>query len=352
MDVTTAGLGPLVSAFAAASGALSLPSGTLTDLIGGRRTLVGVFLCSMLSLMALSAAPSYGWLVAAMVLAGFANSAANPSTNRVIAANMEPRHIGMAAGVKMAGVQLAVLASGALLPLIAATLGWRLPVGVGAVVVCGVGILGVAVLIGREAPRDRHAARPRLEFSRELRLLTLYGLFMSAGGSASLTYLSLYAVDALGSTARVGGFAIAAFGAVAIPGRLGLGRLTQASSRPMRTLSAVGVLAFGSTLLVLVSTDAGTVPFWLGVAGLGLSAQSFVAGSTVALIGRLPAEKIGGSSGIMFMGLLIGYGGGPAGFGAIAESRAGYSTAWLMVALLFLCGAAVAWWSSVGDHPT
>ncbi|HEY5890191.1 MAG TPA: MFS transporter, partial [Acidimicrobiia bacterium] len=85
IGITPAGLGLLVTVFAATSGALSWPAGQLTDSIGGRRALIIVFVVSAVALLAFSMAFSYGWLVVAMVMAGIGNAAANPATNRLVA---------------------------------------------------------------------------------------------------------------------------------------------------------------------------------------------------------------------------------------------------------------------------
>jgi predicted MFS family arabinose efflux permease len=336
IGITPGRLGLLVTTFAICSAGFSWPGGLLTDSIGGRRTLLLVLSGSMVSMVVLASAFSYPWLLVAMGLAGLSNSSVNPATNRIIADSVVPGSRGIAAGLKMACVQLAVFAAGMLIPLAAEGLGWRVPLAITVVSISLVGIFGLLALTDpiRRAT-GATADRSRLKWSAELVTLTLYSFSMSAGASAILTYLPLYTVEALDSTARVGGLAVAVVGLLAIAGRLVLGRLTERIAIPMRALTAVGVLGVGSTLMILAVGSAGTPLYWFGVVGLGLSAQSFVAGTTVAVIVSVPREQVGGASGVIFLGFLVGFGVGPAAFGTTVEATGAYTTGWAMTVVAF-----------------
>lgn len=334
--LTPAGLGILVAVFAVVSGTMAWPAGVLTDSIGGRRALVLVFVGSVLGLALLASARSYAWLVVAMIAAGLANSAVNPATNRVIANWVAPGSQGLVAGIKMAGVQLAVFAAGLGIPPAAEAFGWRLPLGVAVAAIAGVGVFGLFVLLDRSDVRGFGEASPsRFRWSPGLLALTVYSMLMSAGASAVLTYIPLYSVDALDSTPTVGGLAVALAGLLAIVGRLWLGRATERVARPMRFLALVGLVSLTSAALLVLAGDTGSALFWLGTAGLGLSALSFIAAVTVALILSMPRDQVGGASGMMFVGFMIGYGGGPAAFGALVESS-GYPAGWALVLVSFV----------------
>lgn len=304
--------------------------------------MLAVLVTSLVGLLALATAPSYTWLVIAMVIAGLANSAANPSTNHVITTSLPPRRFGLAAGFKMACVQAAIVSAGFAIPPLARTVGWRIPVAVGAVVGVVTGIVLLLKFLGVSAPKRTPASiGRRVPLQQDLVLLTLYALLMSAGASATLTYLSLYSVEGLGSTAQVGGAAVAIAGTMGILGRVALGRLTGGRDSPMGILAVVGLVAVAATLCLMAADVVASPAFWLGVLGLGISANSFVAGATVALIETVSREQIGGASGIMFLGTLIGFGSGPAVFGLAVET-AGYRLAWILTAASFAAGAVVA----------
>lgn len=343
IGITPGRLGFLVTMFAVFSAAFSWPGGLLTDAIGGRRTLLLVLSGSMVSMVALASAFSYTWLLAAMAVAGLSNSSVNPATNRIIADSVALGRRGIAAGVKMACVQLAVFAAGILIPLAAEAIGWRVPLAVAVVVISLVGVFGLLALTEPLEPGRRESAdRSRLQWSPGLFVLTIYSLLMAAGASAILTYLPLYTVEGLDSTARVGGLAIAVAGLVAIVGRLGLGRFTERVAVPMRALAVVGALGVASTALLMGVASAATPLYWLAVVGLGLSAQSFVVGTTVAVIVSMPREQVGGASGVVFLGFLVGFGVGPAAFGATVESTGGYRTGWMLAVIAFGVATALA----------
>lgn len=342
--LTAANVGLLVAAFAVVSGAMAWPAGLLTDAIGGRTALILVLAGSVLGLGFLAVAPTFEFLLAAMVVAGVANSAVNPATNRVIASWVAPGQRGLVAGIKMAGVQVAVFAAGILIPPAAETIGWRIPLVSAGVLVAGVGT-GCAVLLLRGGDTLREARRDRPGFSPTggLAALTIYSLFMSGGASATITYISLFTVEDLGSTARIGGLAVALIGLLAIGGRLALGRITERLGRPMRSLAAVGAVASASAALIALSASADPILYWVGAVGLGLSALSFIAGTTVALIVSTPVELIGGSSGAMFVGFMIGFGGGPAAFGWVLDAYGSYALGWSLVMGLFGMATITAW---------
>lgn len=343
LGLTPGRLGILVSVFAVFSAAFSWPGGLLTDRLGGRRMLLLVLAGSMVAMVALASAFSYAWLLVAMALAGLSNSSVNPATNRIIAEAVSPGRRGLAAGVKMACVQLAVFAAGILIPLAAEAIGWRVPL---AVTVVGISLVGVFGLLALTAPveiRTRETGgRRRLQWSSGLFVLTVYSFLMSAGASALLTYLPLYTVEGLDSTARVGGLAVAVAGLLAIVGRLGLGRVTERIAVPMRALAIVGLLGLAATALLLAVGSATSPLYWLAVVGLGLSAQSFVAGTTVAVIVSMPKQQVGGASGVMFLGFLVGFGLGPAAFGATVEATGGYATGWALTVVVFALATALA----------
>lgn len=334
--LTPARVGLLVAVFAVVSGAMAWPSGILTDSMGGRRSLLLVFVGSFGGLVVLSSAGTYAWLIVAMTAAGLANSAVNPATNRVIAVSVPAGSRGLVAGIKMAGVQLAVFASGLLIPPVVEAFGWRLPLAVAGAVVAAAGILGVVLFVEREEITGvGNPSRPRFEWSAELLALTVYSLLMSGGASSVVTYIPLYTVEALESTGQVGGLAIAVIGLLAIVGRLVLGRATERVGRPMRSLATVAALALISAGLLTLADSAGSALFWIGTAGLGLSALSFIAGTTVAVILSMPRARVGGASGVMFVGFMIGFGGGPAAFGALVDATGGYTAGWVLVLVLF-----------------
>lgn len=345
-------LGWLVAVYAAVSAVASWPAGFFTDRLGGTRALLLVFIGSGLALVGIAAANSLGWLVGTMVVAGLANSGVNPATNHVIAETVQPGKRGVVAGVKMAGVQVGVFAAGLMIPATVATLGdWRVPLAVGGVLLAAAGATAVHIGIA-ETSHGSSRSMTKLKWSRRLAILTTYSLLMGAGSSAALTYLPLYSVDVLGATAGVGGVGVAVAGLFAVIGRLFWGRITERSLGVMSPLVVLAALSVLSGSLILLAADVASPLLWAGICGMGFFALSFTAATTVALILTVPPAQTGSASGVMFVGFLIGFGIGPAAFGALVESPGSYTTAWLSTAGLFACALVLAWVGERRSQPT
>lgn len=340
IPMTPVRVGLLVAIYAGVSALASWPAGYVTDRVGGRLAVTFVFVGSAAYLLGFSSAMSYAWLVGGMVIAGLANSMVNPATNHVIAETVEPGSRGLVAGVKMAGVQVAVFAVGLAIPLFDATTGWRIPLAIGTSLFC---VGGIAIALTRlERPSSMVGShKTGLEWSADLVALTIYSLLMSAGASASLTYLPLYSVDQLGATAGLGGLSVAVAGVFAIGGRLFWGRVTERGRTVTRPLLTIGGLSVLSGLLILAGSETTDLLFWIGSAGLGFFALSFSASTTVALILTVAKGATGKASGVVFAGFMVGFGVGPAGFGLVVE-WSGYPTAWIGVILAFAAAVIVA----------
>lgn len=350
--ISAGGLGLLVTIYAVFSGLGSWPAGTLTDHLGGHRMLIIVFGLAAVALVGVTLSFSYAALAVTMVVAGIANSAANPATNEVIAETVASGRTGVVAGMKMAGVQVAVFATGLSIPVFERLMGWRGPVAAGALLVCLAGAVGVT-RIRPDPPADRTGRRTKLVWSWNLAVLTVYSFLMSAAASAVLTYLSLYSVDQLGATPGLGGAAVAIAGLLAIAGRLYWGNAVEHTPNKWLLLMVVGTMAAASAALFIVAGDAGSATFWIGVLGIGAGALAFSAPTTVTLILSVPRGQTGAASGVVFIGFMIGFGAGPAAFGALVGHSGSYDVAWTMVSALCLLAAGVALFHHLSErrHP-
>lgn len=334
-------VGLLVATYAAVSALASWPAGLITDRMGGRLAVSMVFAGSALSLLGVASATSYEWLLGAVVIAGFANSMVNPATNHVIAETIDLGRRGLVAGIKMAGVQVAVFAVGILIPFFDSTVGWRIPLAVGGSLLC---LAGMAVALWG-IPRFSQTLPSRrigLQWSRDLIALAIYSLLMSAGGSASLTYLPLYTVDHLGGAAGTAGLSVAVAGLFAIGGRLYWGRATERSPIVTKPLLMIAIMALVCSTFLLAASEITDVLLWAGSAGVGFFALGFSSATTVALILTVSKDKTGSASGVVFGGFMVGFGVGPAGFGVLAESAGGYTAAWIGVTAAFATSVLVA----------
>lgn len=85
----------------------SLAIGHLVDRVGTRRVLTGPFACSSAAVALMASADSFGRLLLAWIVAGFAQASANPSTNSVVDHHIARAHRGTVMGIKQAGVPMA-----------------------------------------------------------------------------------------------------------------------------------------------------------------------------------------------------------------------------------------------------
>ena len=102
------------------TGALLSPLfGRLTDRTGSVKSVVGVLLLAIVTMILIAAAPTYYILFAAAVLSGLPNGWTNPATNALIVDNVVAGARGVITGIKQSGVQMGTFLGGLLLPSIA-----------------------------------------------------------------------------------------------------------------------------------------------------------------------------------------------------------------------------------------
>ncbi|MFI7502182.1 MFS transporter [Streptomyces sp. NPDC049687] len=335
LGISRSQLGSLTAVAFGTASLLSLFSGHLTDLIGGRRALLILLVTVAVVFAVLSAGDGYGWLLAGLVLAGGAQAFANPATNRLIAAHLPPERRAGAVGVKQSGVQFGAFAAGVLVPSLAAATSWRTTLAL--VVPVALAAAAVAFVLPRDQPPEIAAARLKLPErpNRAASWLILYSLGVGTALAALNTYLPLYAHEELGMGERASGALIAAVGGSGIIARV---VWTRVSGR----LPDIGV-----PLLVLAAVAVCFVPLmpaatrltwlvWVGAIGLGGSAVAANAVSMVAVV-RSPAfGATGHASALVSMGFFGGFVVGPLGFGLLADTSAGYPAGWAMAGLAFL----------------
>ena len=342
LGISRAQLGALTAVGFGTAAALSLVSGHLTDRTGGRTALVALLVTVAAAFAVLAAGGAYGWMLLALVLAGGAQSLANPATNRLIATHRPPARRAGAIRVKQSGVQLGAFAAGLLLPAVAAAFSWR------AALALVIPVALAAALWAFRLPADRAPSAPggglRLlpgAASPAARWLIGYSLGIGTGLAALNTYLPLYAHQELGLGQRLSGALIAALGAAGIAARVlwtrHSGRLTDVS-RPLLLLAAASV-----GFAALVAASALWAPLvWPAALGLGGTAVAANAVSMVAVV-RSPAfGATGHASALVSMGFFGGFVVGPLAFGALVDLTDGYPAGWALVALAFLSAAGCA----------
>ncbi|RLP94709.1 MFS transporter [Micromonospora sp. BL4] len=332
LGLSRAAVGGLVTVSFAVAAAVSLLAGHLIDLWGARRGLVALCGAVVAALLGASVAPSYGWLLVAVAVAGVGQALANPATNVLVAQAVPAERRGMAIGVKQAGVQAAAFACGLVLPAVAALAGWRVALRVSTVVP-----LAVVVAVWWWAP----ASGQRAAVGRWWRLsapsgwlawLVAFSLLLGTGLAAVNTYLPLYATQRLGLDTGAAGLLLATFGVTGLLARLWWGRWADRTSDVVVALAWLAAAAVAGVVLVFAADHRWSGLVWAGAVVVGGSATAANAVSMLIVLRR--GKALGRASGLVSLGFFSGFVVGPAAVGWCADVG-GWGMAWLVVAAVF-----------------
>jgi CP family cyanate transporter-like MFS transporter len=321
LGVPTPWLGWLITSTFGFAALLSLWAGPLVNWLGSRRALALLFWSTAGSYSLLAVLPGFGGVVLALTVCGIAQALANPVTNLLIAERVEPRFKAAVVGLKQSGVQVSALFAGALLPTLAAHLGWR-----GALACLLVPAVLLAALGPRVAP-GRHAAKPmRFKVVRpcaRLGLLMSIQLCVGIVLSSFVTFLGVFAAGHGMSTTAIGGL-VAGFGVMGIVARTVLTPLGARMADESWLLLALLLLASVALWLTSQATANSHWLLWAGALGMGLTA---VATNAIAMSMVLRDPGFGApapSAGLLSAGFFAGFALGPPLFGL------GFVRAWSM----------------------
>jgi len=324
----------------------SLPGGQLADRLGVRKSFLGGLALGAAGLAAGAWSPGFPAFLACLFVAGIGWSVVNPALGRAIIDLFPVRERGIAMGIKQMGLTLGGVASALVLPSIAAALGWR-----AAIVTCSVvvalpvtltwrvlGPLGSGTAVVGAGGAPRRAGTGRWAWLRRPALLAFFatGLVLGMVQAAVLSYLPLYAVQALGFDAIGAGFLVACSQAGGAVSRLALGAasdrwLTGQRSLWLALTGAVGAIIFAAYAAWPVSAPglAGALAFASGVGAYGWVGVFF---TISAEVGGRPAAGL--LSGVAFAAIVVGLLVGPATFGVLLVRWNSYAVPWAVFAAL------------------
>lgn len=331
------------------SASLSVASGSLIDRVGGRRVLVLLFVTGGSALLAVTVAPTYAWLLVAMAATGFSQSLSNPVTNQVIAVLVPPGRRGLLMGIKQSGVQIGQFLAGATLPAAAAVVGWRAATS-GSVLLAVVGVVLVLAVVPKRRPTAPAAAGDadvgRDALPHGVWWLTGYTLLMGAALQATNVYLPLYAFEEVGLSAVLAGATTGVMGAVGLVARIGWGRIAEYARSTRGPLLFLALAAI-TAVACLAAAGAG-VP-WLLWVGIAIHAATVMASNVVvmmAVVGLVPSEQVGRASGILALGMYVGFAAGPVSFGGLADITGNYAIGWgVLAGVYFVAAGLIGVWS-------
>jgi predicted MFS family arabinose efflux permease len=354
LGVSRTQIGTLITTLLVLAAFVSPLTGRVTDLLGGRRSIMLLFLSAAVGVIGVAVAPSYWWMLLPVATAAFAQAGGNPITNKLIATHTPAGRRGMVIGIKQSGVQAGIFVSGLSMPAIAETWGWRWAIGVVLIVPIIGFLITVIALPADQRTKTEHAAIADLRtepLPRAITFLAVYGGLMGFGAAYTF-FIPLFAQDALGMTERSGGAAAGLIGFVSLFARIAWSRYADAHRRHDRALAIVAVGSVAAVVVFMVAQAGASWLLWVGAVITAVSSSSWNSVGMVAVIDHAGEERSGRASGIVMFGFLIGLGVAPTLFGWLVDRTDSYNSMW--VASLVALGLAAIlslWWLRSGRTP-
>ncbi len=332
-------------------------TGHLVDKTGVRiimligQILMGIFI----AIGALSNAP---WqLLLVLFLAGICNSIAGPTGAKAILTWFAPKSRATAMGIKQAGIPVAGIIAGAIIPTIAVAFGWRSAFTLIGAVIALSGVLsfvlyrdsdimkeirkaGVNNVTWREVSKDI--------FTRDIVLLSI-GCGILMGVQFAFTgYMVVYLGEVFKAAAVAAPIVLAGTfysinSAGGMIGRVGLGLVSDYlfGGKRKGTLIAINVIAVVILIMMaFVVPSMGIIGIGIVVFLFGLTAVSFT-GLQLSLVSELVGFKASGAAtgftlALSFCGMMLV----PPIFGSVVDATGGYFWGWILLAVLAAVGVA------------
>jgi MFS family permease len=336
----SAGLGLAVAAFRFGGASTSLFLGRLADQLGAMRTIrLSALVAAIAGLGIALTVNRLATLVVWLAIGGSALALAQPGANRLLAAVVDPKKLGTAFGFKQSAPPIASLLSGAAVPIIAITVGWRW-----AFVLAGAAALSLLLATSAPPPKPKTvetATRTKREPLPHRVVLVLLALGFGLGTSTSSAITTFYVASAAsaGSTSAFAGTVLAVASFAAIGARIAAGIISDRLFTGHLTMCAA-LVAVGSSGVALLATGS---PTWMSV-GLAIALMGnwgFNGVFWFALVRSYP-DAPGRITGAVSPGGLLGSTLGPLVIGLVIDATS-YRTAWLSVtAVGFLAATTLA----------
>jgi sugar phosphate permease len=312
-------------------------TGLLTRRLGERSVLAaGAFLTGGLTVLA--AASQQVWQVALLLaLAGTGFPSSHVAGSQAVVDWFPTRERGLAMGVRQAGLPIGGFLAAAVLPGVAAAVGWRWALALAGGLCAATGLVILVALPRSDGLSPQMVTAggplPRLR----LALATLAGSCLIFAQFCLVGYLPLFLVDEFGwgraGAARL--LLLVHLGGTV--GRMGWGWLSDRAFGGQRTPPLLLVAAGGGVVLGLLALLGASPSLGWGVAAAVALAGGLTLLGWNALLNTLVAEMAGRATapvlGLMLTSLYVFSTAAPPLFGRAVEVLGGYSPAWALVAL-------------------
>src|SRR5439155_11974492 len=190
LGLTLTQAGSFLSGYYIGPVTMSLFGGVLADRWGTARTLVLGQAIIATGLLAASAAPTYGVLVALMIVAGVGYGLLNPASTTAAMSWFPPRQRATVVGLKQVGLPFGGMLGAATLPALALRLGWRWAITAGALAI--VACAALCATVYRDPTGEAPLRRAAGERGAGAEVLRSRDLWLVA--SATLVFAAMQAV--------------------------------------------------------------------------------------------------------------------------------------------------------------
>lgn len=323
-------LGGAIGLFFISSSLLSVTGGATVERFGPRVGLAIGATLSAISLASIALAPRYAVVLLAMVIGGGSNSITQPAVGALLSQRIPAGRLGLAFGIKQAGIPGATLLGGILVPTVAASLGWRATMGM----LAASALIGAVVVLRSKKDeqgvvRARASVRSMDEF-RSLVILSVGGA-LGSGAATSLGTFLVGASVATGFSEASAGLLLAVGSLVGLGVRVLLGWIADLRPSRSRYGAIVGLMVLGIPGFLLFTVEV-PAAYVVGTMIVFLFGWSWAGLFQYAVVSQNPATPAL-ATGVLQTGMSMGAGSGPLLFGLVVQ-LGGYQAAWAMAATL------------------
>jgi predicted MFS family arabinose efflux permease len=306
------------------------------------RLIIGLGAAILFVAMLLAAASSgFAALLVWLFIAGLGYSATQPGGSKSVSVWFRGDRLGLAMGVRQAGLPAGGAIAAAILPAMAAALGWRAAFVAGAAAALGGGL--AFALIYRPPPEETDGAPKRASLSFEvvagllrerwMRNAMVAGLALVSAQYGILTWLMLYLRDHAHIALTHGAAFLFVVQFVGVAGRIGLAAWSDRAPAARFGLLTLSMIAVAAGILVLMFVPADTpepalalLAAWLGFFGLGWY------GPWVAYLAEeAPPDKTGLTIGAAMALNQFGIMAAPPLLGLAHDLSGGYTALWACI---------------------
>lgn len=331
LGIDPAGLGLAVALFFGVSALASLPCGWLVERFGsGPTSRIAVLGAAVVMVLTAWQARTYAGLVTILLCGAWCNVLGQLASNLTLARYVPASRLGLSFGIKQAAIPVATLLSGAAVPTVALTLGWRWAYVIGA----GLALAALLVAPRDTTGREQAPAAPGERATAALSVIGIAAGLAAASSSALGIFLVASAVDR-GIDPGLAGLTLTLGSVVGLVLRLLHGWLADRRSGGHIAVVAASLLlgAGGLCLLAVPGTPALVIGTVLGF-GLGWAWPGLLQFAVVRLNPSAPAA----ATSIVQVGVYSGGFIGPVGFGFLA-AHLSFPVAWLVAAAAMVVAA-------------